>query len=114
MNKLALIISISFSILVEAQDFIKRQGNILTHNGNQIMLRGMSFGNLVWVDNYADSPHLHHSEIDFKRVSDLGINAIRFYLNYKTFENDNSPYQYKQSGWDWIDNNIQIQPQNPR
>lgn len=65
----------------------------------------MAFGNLVWDDNQV--PSNHHSEIDLERVHDLGMNAIRFYLNYKTFENDAQPFQYKQSGWDWIDQNIQ-------
>jgi endoglucanase len=34
------------------------------------------------------------------------MNVIRFYMNYKTFESDANPFQYKQSGWDWIDSNI--------
>jgi endoglucanase len=36
----------------------------------------------------------------------MGMNVIRFYLNYKTVENDASPYNYKQTGWNWIDQNI--------
>jgi endoglucanase len=88
-----------------SQDFIQRQGKKLKYQGNDILLRGMAFGNLVWDDSYV--PNQHHSEIDLKRVHDLGMNAIRFYMSYKTFEADANPYLYKQSGWDWIDQNIQ-------
>lgn len=92
------------------QDFIKREGKKLKFNGEEIYLRGMAFGNVVYVDNL--SPSLHHSEIDFQRVHNLGMNAIRFYLNYKTFEDDANPYTYKQSGWDWIDKNVQWAKRN--
>ena len=27
-------------------------------------------------------------------------------MNYKTFENDDKPFTYKQTGWDWLDKNI--------
>lgn len=36
----------------------------------------------------------------------MGMNAVRFYMNYKTFEDDTNPYVYNQTGWDWIDLNI--------
>lgn len=44
--------------------------------------------------------------MDYARVKDMGMNIIRFYLNYKIFEDDSNPYTYKQTGWDWIDQNI--------
>lgn len=75
------------------------------YQGEEILLRGMAFGNLVWDDRF--SPELHHSEVDLERVSALGMNAIRFYMNYKTFEDDAAPYTYKNSGWEWIDKNIE-------
>jgi endoglucanase len=36
----------------------------------------------------------------------MGMNVIRFYLNYKFFEDDASPYRYKNTGWIWLDQNI--------
>lgn len=78
--------------------------DILDANGNKIYLRGVAFGNEVWTD--AEIPSTHHSEEDYGRVHDMGMNAIRFYMNYKTFEDDASPYLYKSSGWNWIDQNI--------
>lgn len=91
---------------VHGQNFVQRQGKKVYYQGNEILLRGMAFGNLVWEDAYANTPNKHHSEIDYQRLQDLGMNAIRFYMNYKTFENDANPYNYKQNGWDWIDLNI--------
>lgn len=86
--------------------FYSVQGTkILDADGKAIRLEGIAFGNEVWSDN--ELPLTHHSEVDYTRVKDMGMNMVRFYLNYKTFENDAAPYQYKQSGWDWIDQNIQ-------
>ena len=34
------------------------------------------------------------------------MNTIRFYLNYHFFEDDANPYNYKQTAWDWLDQNI--------
>lgn len=88
------------------KQFYSVQGTkILDADGKAIRLEGIAFGNEVWSDN--ELPFTHHSEVDYTRVKDMGMNMVRFYLNYKTFENDAAPYQYKQSGWDWIDQNIQ-------
>lgn len=88
-----------------SQEFITRDGTKLMYHGEEILLRGMAFGNLVWDDRF--SPEQHHSEVDLERISALGMNAIRFYMNYKTFEEDSAPNIYKESGWDWIDKNIE-------
>lgn len=86
-------------------DWIKTSGsNITDKYGNPFLLKGVAFGNEVWSD--VEVPLYHHTEIDFQRVQEMGMNAVRFYMNYKTFEDDANPYQYKQSGWDWIDTNI--------
>jgi endoglucanase len=86
-------------------NFLKVSGTqILDANNQPVRLQGIAFGNEVWSDK--EIPNTHHGEIDYSRVKEMGMNVIRFYLNYKTFENDASPYQYKQSGWDWVDQNI--------
>ncbi len=89
-----------------AQDFITRNGNKLTEGagGPEIYLRGMCFGNEVW-DNVV-IPSNHHKEVDFARVRKMGMNVIRFYMNYLTFEADASPYTYKPQGFAWLDTNI--------
>jgi endoglucanase len=84
--------------------FIKTDGSkIIDGQGKEIKLHGVAFGNEIW-NNVI--PQNHHSEIDYQRVKEMQMNAIRFYLSYKTFEDDTAPYKYKQSGWDWIDQNI--------
>jgi endoglucanase len=78
---------------------------IVDSNNQQVSLKGVAFGNETWsVDR--EIPLAHHTEIDYSRVKDMGMNTIRFYLNYKTLESDAAPYQYKQAGWNWIDQNI--------
>lgn len=79
--------------------------NIVDAGGNVVRLRGVCFGNEVWGNN--PLPYTHHSEDDFARVHDMGMNVIRFYLNYLTFEDETQPYRYKTSGWDWLDLNIE-------
>lgn len=79
--------------------------DILDANGQKITLQGVAFGNEVWSN--VEVPANHHSEIDFVRVKNMGMNAVRFYMNYTTFEDDAQPYVYKQAGWDWIDVNIE-------
>jgi endoglucanase len=78
--------------------------SIIDSSGKTFLLKGVVFGNEVWSDK--EVPDTHHGEIDFGRVQAMGMNAIRFNMNYKTFENDAAPYQYKQAGWDWLDKNI--------
>ncbi len=68
-----------------------------------VNLQGVAFSNFVWSNNLIP----HHTEIDFQRVRDMGMNTIRFYMNYKYFEDDSNTYTYKQSGWDWLDQNIE-------
>lgn len=85
--------------------FLQVKGDyIADSNGQYFPLEGIAFGNEVWSDN--EVPTTHHSEVDFERVQAMGMNVIRFYLNYKTFEDDSNPYVYKNKGWEWIDQNV--------
>jgi endoglucanase len=90
----------------DAQDFITRQGDRLTvgQGGAEIYLRGICFGNQVW-DNVA-LPVGSHKEADFRRVQDMGMNTVRFYMNYLTFEADANPYVYKPQGFAYLDTNV--------
>ena len=86
-------------------DFLKTSGTtIVDGSGQNVLLKGVAFGNEVWSDQ--EIPATHHNEADFARVKAMNMNVIRFYLNYRTFESDANPFSYKQSGWDWIDKNI--------
>ncbi len=77
---------------------------IVDGDGKAVVLRGVAFGNQVWLD-VAD-PRKHHSELDYSRIKDLGMNAVRFYLNDLTFEDPRRPGQWKLSGWAWLDDNV--------
>ncbi|TVZ40714.1 cellulase (glycosyl hydrolase family 5) [Alteromonadaceae bacterium 2753L.S.0a.02] len=85
--------------------FHHAQGSqIVDEKGNPVFYRGISFGNRVWQNDRI--PTQHHGSQDFARVRDMGMNLVRFYLNYKTFESDTKPYSYLDDGWQWLDNNI--------
>lgn len=84
--------------------FIHTSGTkIVDANNNPILLRGVAFGNWVWNNGIQVN---HHNGLDYARVKNMGMNAIRFYLNYRIFENDATPYQYNQAGWDYLNQNI--------
>ncbi len=90
---------------VAAPGLIHREARNLVQNGKAVQLNGVAFGNWVWNDNL-NSSIPHHNEQDFARLNQMGLNCVRFYLNYKWFEDDAKPYTYKQAGWDWLDQNI--------
>lgn len=86
--------------------FMKARGtDIVDQQDQPVFLRGISFGNRVWVNDRI--PNQHHSEEDFQRVADLGMDLVRFYINYQTLESDANPYVYLEDGWQWLDQNIE-------
>lgn len=86
--------------------FLTRSGqSLVDERGRPVVLRGIGFGNDVWSSRELP-PATHHSEVDFARIAGWGMNAVRFYLNYQLFEDDRAPYQYKDTGFAWIDQNV--------
>ena len=91
----------------EKNTFIHAEGRYLADgDGNRVFLKGIAFTNHVfsWEQSGNDwnpSPD-HPSGTDYENIRDLGFNSVRFYLNYRFFENDTSPYVYKESGFDWL------------
>ncbi len=84
----------------------KVQGDkIVAPDGSDFHIKGVAFGNQVWI-NPALPPPNHHGQVDFERVAAMGFNSIRFYLNYRLFEDDHDPYNYHERGFEWIDQNI--------
>ncbi len=85
---------------------LQRDGvHLVDEAGDTVFLRGVAFGNNIW-SGLPTPPRFHHSEKDFGRVHDMGMNVVRFYLNYQLFESDAEPYEYRQVGFDWIDTNV--------
>jgi endoglucanase len=73
-------------------------------DGRALVLRGVAFGNRVWSNDRL--PRTHHDERDYQRLHELGMNAVRFYLNYLTFESDAAPGKLREDGFKWLDDNI--------
>ncbi len=73
--------------------------------GKSQQMRGIAFGNDVW--SHAAVPSAHHTGTDYGVVASMGMNVVRFYLTYETFEDDAAPFRYKETGWAWIDQNIE-------
>lgn len=93
--------------------FIRTDGRLLKDDeGREYLLKGMAFGNNVWT-NPADPPYdTHHTKESYRELSDMGFNSVRFYLNYRLFEEDDAPYIYKESGFKWIDDNLKWAEEN--
>ena len=68
-----------------------RGAEIVDGKGRPVLLRGVAFGNEVWTN--VRLPRRHHDEADYQRVAAMGMNAVRFYMNYRTFEADAAPGQ---------------------
>jgi endoglucanase len=81
-----------------------RGAAIVDGKGRPVLLRGVAFGNEVWSN--VRLPRRHHGEADYQRLAAMGMNAVRFYMNYRTFEADAAPGQYLADGWQWLDDNV--------
>ncbi|MGL4484221.1 MAG: glycoside hydrolase family 5 protein, partial [Anaerovoracaceae bacterium] len=87
-------------------DFYSINGEqIVDSSGKVVIIKGMAFGNNVWA-NPSIAPSSHHSENSYKELQNLGFNSVRFYINYRLFEEDSRPFIYKASGFEWLDTNI--------
>jgi endoglucanase len=78
--------------------------SIVDDNDSPVALHGVAFGNAVW--SGVALPTASQTEVDYERVAAMGMNLIRFYMNYVTFEGDAAPFQYQESGFDWVDQNV--------
>lgn len=90
---------------IEAQIWRAEGEQIVDGTGEVIKLRGIAFGNEVW--SHVPIPSAHHGRDDYAVVKSMGMNVVRFYLSYKTLEDDDRPFVYKDAGWDWIDQNVE-------
>ncbi len=77
---------------------------IVDGSGRPVVWRGVAFGNQVW--QHRALPLSDHAEIDFQRVHEMGMNAVRFYMFAGTFEDEAAPGVFKDAGWRWLDDNV--------
>ncbi len=87
-------------------EFIYADGKELKYKGETYILKGMAFSNDAGTESRSTPPANCHDEHSYEELANLGFNSVRFYLSYKFFEDDANPYVYKQTGFDWLDQNI--------
>jgi endoglucanase len=87
-----------------------QEEKIVDGEGRPVTLRAVAFGNNVWTN--VRLPRVDHGAEDYRRVAQMGLNAVRFYMNYRTFESDAAPGTYLADGWKWLDDNIAWAKQN--
>ena len=88
-------------------NFVRANGTkMMDQHGNEFLIRAMGFGNACW-SNHDGPTYSDHTEDDYANLNELGFNTVRYYLNYGIFEDDATPYKYKQEAWDWIDQNVE-------
>src|SRR5580698_2486054 len=89
---------------VAAQMLRVRGADVVDGHGRAVMLRGVALGNQVWSN--VRLPRQDHAEVDYQRIAAMGMNVVRFYMNYRTFESDDAPGTMLADGWQWLDDNI--------
>ena len=78
------------------KEFIKAEGTkFIDGYGNEFLIRGMGF----WSGNPSSPPETF-DENDYKILSDIGFNAVRFYMGAKFIENNQN------KTFAWIDKHI--------
>jgi endoglucanase len=111
--------------------FLGVKGTNFIHDNVPVRLRGTSLGNWLLLENFMiglpGTDSQIHAEIekaygpekaryfwkryreciagekDIEYLKGLGVNSIRFPLNYRLFESDQDPYHYLDEGFDEID-----------
>lgn len=83
------------------------QNKLVDENGKEYYIKGIAFGNDVF-GNPLFAPGTHHDEDSYRGLAEMGFNSVRFYLNYRLFEYDDEPYDYRDTGFNWIDTNIKM------
>jgi endoglucanase len=87
-----------------SQDFVQADGRRLVQNGSPVRLKSVSFSNYyehnIGENGFDPRSSRHHSEKDFRRVSDLGFNSVRFAINGNWYQQD--PRRF----WLWLDQNV--------
>ena len=79
--------------------------DILDADGNTVQLKGIAMCNQIW--DAKEPTDTDHNEASFGEIEELGFNCVRFYLSYHFFEDDENPYTYKESGFEWLNQNIE-------
>ncbi|SEP86002.1 Fibronectin type III domain-containing protein [Lachnospiraceae bacterium RM5] len=98
----------------DTHGFIKVNGDkMYDENGKEYRIKSMGMGNNVWgttsLGKNATILDTYVTEDGYKELSELGFNAVRFYINYYFFiSNDSDPNNivWKESAFEWLSKNI--------
>ena len=108
----------------EATGYYHAHGqDLIDPEGNVCLIKGISFGNVIFGNpsHYEDGPIDDHDENSYIEIAQMGLDHVRFEMNYGLFEDDNNPLvtvdangvfvyhpdRIKESGFEWIDMNLQ-------
>jgi uncharacterized repeat protein (TIGR01451 family) len=90
-----------------ASDFVRASGRdaVVGAHAETVVFKGINVTVPVDADNNSEDvwDTKAVSLADFQNIKAMGFNAIRLHMNYKTFEDDATPYVYKEDGWHWLD-----------
>lgn len=90
----------------EQKGYIYTQGTSLFLNGEEYIIQGVCASNAVAASPQVYDPDMM-TEDDYREIASLGMNTVRFMMNYDLLEDDDNPYVYKETGWEWIDMNLE-------
>lgn len=94
------------TVVTAPVNFVHAAGaKLFDDNGNEYLVKGMNFDNWVWF-NPSVPMEWYCNENSYAELAEMGVNTVRWYLNYALLEDDNNPYVYKSEGWEWLDQNI--------
>lgn len=94
------------------KSFLRVSGRkIVDGSGKEVQLRGTGFTSGEWV--YDDMTYkLDNQKSMYEELSEMGFNSVRLCFSHILFEDDSKPYQYKQGGWDFLDESIAFAKRN--
>ena len=84
-----------------------RADRVVDRDQKPVWLRGVQFSNWAFddpADLHAGTPYADQS--DYERARAMGVNTITFFVRSDQFEVDAAPYEYQESGFAWLDQNI--------
>lgn len=89
------------------KDYIKTDGaKFVNSSGDEFIIKGWGFYN-----GNSSTPNMTFNEDDYKTLSDIGFNAIRFYFGSAVFEtvpvNGATYRNLNQAAFDWIDRHVE-------
>ena len=84
-------------------------GQIVNGEGESVVLKGMSFDNCQWGNpsSIEEGPANDHDAQSYFELAGMGLDHVRFDMNYGLFEDDDAPGEYKEEGFAWLDQNIE-------